>query len=62
MIKFLKRENGQLGEERAYYIQMLGASTRLVEVVNRYIKELKQRVLEFKETQSRLNEEYYSII
>lgn len=61
MIQFIKRENRRLQDEREYHIQLLGASDRLLEVANRCAEELKNGVLEFKETQNRLNEEYYSV-
>ena len=62
MIEYLRKQIKQLKDESAYHIQMLGASTRLLEVVNRCSEELGGGVLEFKETQKRLNEEYYSVI
>ena len=61
IIKFVERKNLRFQDERKYYILLLGASTQLVEVVNRCAEELKNGVLEYKETQNRLNKEYYSV-
>ncbi|OCK72734.1 hypothetical protein K432DRAFT_411775 [Lepidopterella palustris CBS 459.81] len=60
MIEFLRGENNQLKHEREYHIQMLGAGTRLHEVVRDCAESLKNAVLEYRQTQKRLNEEYYS--